>query len=277
MPAIGVIPIPALASTRGRSVYSITTSPKGAERTTSSPTWTSLCSRLDISPSGVPRPWTRFTANWRCCPSSAFVRLYCLGWCTPSCMRHLDRDVLPRQGRLDLALIHPLDHEPDDVVRLLDPLGHPPGPPDRVRGEVHRVVQPAFLVDEHVRHQPVDLVPGRGDLGRDGVPQHVHDGPHQVVVDDLVLVRAQPQRDVLVGDPRQEVVRDLVHVVHEQPGERRNGPGEGLLLAAVRLVPPVEEPVQEVRPRLEHVFVEALGDLLDVLADDGQRCLDDGK
>ena len=46
---------------------------------------------------------------------------------------YLDRDALPRQGRLDLALIDPLDYKRDHVVPLLDPLGHPPGPPDRVR------------------------------------------------------------------------------------------------------------------------------------------------
>ncbi|CAH0318919.1 hypothetical protein SRABI128_04793 [Microbacterium sp. Bi128] len=73
------------------------------------------------------------------------------------------------------------------------------------------------------------------------------------------------------------MVRHLVRFLHEHAGEGRDGSGERLLLAAVRLVSAVEEPVQEIRLRLEHMFVEALGDLLDVLADYGQRCLNDGK
>ena len=54
IPAIGVIPMPALASTSGRSVYSSTTSPNGADSSISSPTCTWSWSRLDTSPSGLP-------------------------------------------------------------------------------------------------------------------------------------------------------------------------------------------------------------------------------
>jgi hypothetical protein len=42
------------------------------------------CSSEDISPSGFPPPCTRLTENWRCCPSSARVRLNWRGWRTPS-------------------------------------------------------------------------------------------------------------------------------------------------------------------------------------------------
>ena len=93
----------------------------------------------------------------------------------------------------------------------------------------------------------------------------------------MVTVRAQSQRDVLMGYPREAMVRHLVRLVHQQPRERRDGAGECLLLAAVGLVSPVEEPVREVRPRVEHVLVEALGDLLDVLAHDRQCGPDHGE
>ena len=51
-------------------------------------------------------------------------------------------------------------------------------------------VQPLLDGDEGVGHQPVDLVPGGGDLGRDGVAEHLGDGGEQVLVDDAVLLAA---------------------------------------------------------------------------------------
>ena len=111
---------------------------------------------------------------------------------------------------------------------------------------MHGVVQPALLVDEQVPHQPVDPVPGGGDLFSDGITEHIHDRPHEVVVDDLVLVRAEPQRDVFVGHPGQQVVRHLVRMLHQHARKGCDGTGERLLLSSVRLVPPVEEAVQKV-------------------------------
>ena len=83
MPAIGVTPMPALANTTGRE-SSRTTSPNGGEVVSRSPTWTESQRKFETSPSGLSPPWTRFTENWRCSPSSARVRLYCRGWRTPS-------------------------------------------------------------------------------------------------------------------------------------------------------------------------------------------------
>src|SRR3954467_4067783 len=83
-PAVGVIPMPALAKTTGRPESSRTTSPKGSDSVRRSPTPTVSHSRLDTSPSGLPSPRTRFTENWRCSPPSARGRLYCRGWRTPS-------------------------------------------------------------------------------------------------------------------------------------------------------------------------------------------------
>jgi hypothetical protein len=95
-------------------------------------------------------------------------------------------------------------------------------------------------------------------------------------VHDLVLVRVQPQGHVLVRDAGQQVVRELGRLVHQVAGEGGHGPGQRLLLPAVRLVAAVEQPVQQLGVLAEHVRVEAPGDLLDVLPDHGQRGLDDG-
>ena len=73
-------------------------------------------------------------------------------------------------------------------------------PPHRLGPHAARAVEAALLVDQRVGHQPVDLVPGGGDLRGDRVAEHVDDRPHQVVVDDLVLVGADAQRRVLVRD-----------------------------------------------------------------------------
>ena len=95
-------------------------------------------------------------------------------------------------------------------------------------------------------------------------------------MDDLVLVRAQAQRDVLVGNPGQQMIGQLVRLFDEVGGEGGNRSGQGLLLAAVSLVSPVEQAIEQVRPRLKHVFVEPFGNFFDVFPHHRQRCLDDG-
>ena len=89
MPAMGVMPMPALANTSGRPEVSRTTSPNGTDTVRTSPTSTVSCSSVDTSPAGEPLPRTRLTANWRCSPSSERVRLYCRGCSTPSGIRTL--------------------------------------------------------------------------------------------------------------------------------------------------------------------------------------------
>ena len=126
-----------------------------------------------------------------------------------------------------------------------------------------------------VRHQPVDLVPGGGHLGGHGVAEDVGDGPEQVVVDHLVLVRFDAQGDVLVADLESRF-RKLVGVFHQHGGKGCDRSGQGLLLAAVRLVPAVEDAVQKRGMRLEQVLVEALGDFVDVRSDHRKGGLDDG-
>jgi hypothetical protein len=56
------------------------------------------------------------------------------------------------------------------------------------------------------REQPIDLTPRGGDLGGDGVAQHLTDRGEQVLPNDRVLLRADPQGDVLIGDSAHDVV-----------------------------------------------------------------------
>lgn len=89
------------------------------------------------------------------------------------------------------------------------------------------LVQPGLLRDQLGGEQPVDLVPGRGDLGGDGVAEHLCDRAQQVVTDDRVLLGADPERDVLVRDPLHHVVKgrgigiDELHGIgHDRARER---------------------------------------------------------
>jgi hypothetical protein len=92
--------------------------------------------------------------------------------------------------------------------------------------------QPLLHGDQGVRHQPVDLVPGGGDLGRDGVAEHLGDGGEQVLVDDAVLLRRDTERGVLVGDALQHRVRPLLRTLQQVRRERRDGSGQRLPLGA---------------------------------------------
>lgn len=130
-------------------------------------------------------------------------------------------------------------------------------------------------MDEAVGHQPVDLVPGRGDLRGDGLPQGVGDSPHQVMIDDLVLIGTDAEGRVLVRDPGEQVLRRLLRDFQQFGGERRHRTGQRQLLLPARLVPPVEGAVQEFGMSAEHVFVEAVGDLTDALGDHRERRRDD--
>jgi hypothetical protein len=80
----------------------------------------------------------------------------------------------------------------------------------------------------------------------------------------------EPERGVLVGDPRQQLVRQALRVVHQGGGENRDRTGQRPLLGALGLVATVEQPVEQIRVLGEYVFVEPLGDRADVLPDDRQ-------
>jgi hypothetical protein len=59
------------------------------------------------------------------------------------------------------------------------------------------LVQPGLFGNQLGGKQPVDLVPGLGDLGGDSVAEHFPDRAQQVVPDDRVLLWADPEGDVL--------------------------------------------------------------------------------
>jgi hypothetical protein len=95
-------------------------------------------------------------------------------------------------------------------------------------------------------------------------------------VHDLVLVGADAERGVLVRDPREQLLRQVLRGRDQRARERRDRPRQRLLLLPAGLVAPVEGPVEQLRMRAEQVRVEPPGDLPDVLTDRRQGGLDDG-
>ncbi len=187
---------------------------------------------------------------------------------------NLDGDVLARSALGRGEAVGGTDQEGDHVVGLLVPGYHPVRAPHLARGESGLRVQAVLQGDQGVGHQPVDLVPGGGDLGGDGIAQHLDDGREQVGVDHRVLVLGDAERDVLVGDARQHGVGALVGVGQQRAGEGRDRTRESLLLAAVGLVAAVEQVVEQLRVGLEQTPVEHLADLADGRAHDGQGGFD---
>ncbi|GAA3495842.1 hypothetical protein GCM10019016_029430 [Streptomyces prasinosporus] len=184
-----------------------------------------------------------------------------------------DGDVLPRAEAAHRAAVDRAQPEGHDVGGLGDPLDDLPGPP---LAPAALLVQPLLDGDQGVRHQPVDLVPGGGDLGGDGLAQDAGDGGEQVLVDDRVLVRGDAEGGVLVGDAPQHRVGPLVRVVQQVRGEGRDGPREGLALGAGGLVAAVEQVAQQFGAGGEHPGVEAFGDLAEGRADGGKGGADGG-
>ena len=61
------------------------------------------------------------------------------------------------------------------------------------RVDVRLLVEPHFLGDELGGEQPIDLAPGVGDVGCDGVAEHLRDRGEEVVAHDGVLLRTKPE------------------------------------------------------------------------------------
>ena len=129
--------------------------------------------------------------------------------------------------------------------------------PGLPRLPVQGLVEARLAGHEFGGHQPVHLVPGRGDVGRDGRAQHLAQRGQQVATDDGVLRGRDAQADVLVGDAVQHGGEGLgpVHV----RGEGVDRAGQGLGLVAAGLVAQVEEVLQLGVVR-EHALVEVPGD-----------------
>ena len=189
--------------------------------------------------------------------------------------RHLDRHVLTRTGRRQRAPVGRAEHEGHRVGRLLQPTAQDQGSPHVSVRHVRGGVQAALDRDQRVGHVPVDLVPGSGDLGRDRVTQHLHDGGEQVLVDDRVLVLGDAERGVLVCDAGQHLERVVSVLGHQQRGVRGYRSRESALLVTLGLVASVEQITFELGVRREHPLVEDRSDVADGGTDDGQRGLDD--
>ncbi|CVN70088.1 Uncharacterised protein [Streptococcus pneumoniae] len=137
-------------------------------------------------------------------------------------------------------------------------------------------VEALLDLDEGVGHEPVDLGPGVGHRGGDGVAEHLADGPEEVLVDDRVLLLDDAEGGVLVGDAGQDGLGQGARVLEQVHRELHDRAGEGLGLLAVALVGAGEDAVEELGVGLEHVGVKQGRDLRHVLGDDGGGGLDDG-
>jgi hypothetical protein len=94
----------------------------------------------------------------------------------------------------------------DDVGRLLDTSDDTIGA-RRLSGiHVRLLVKPRLFRDELECEQPVDLAPRGRDLGSDSFAQNLTHRGEQVLADNRVLLGANSERDVLVGDAVPDVV-----------------------------------------------------------------------
>lgn len=148
-------------------------------------------------------------------------------------------------------------------------------PPDSTGRHSGVGVEPLLPGDEGVGHQPVHLVPRRGDLLGHRIAQNLRDRREEVGVHDPVLVPGHPERGVFVRDAVEHRLRKGVRLFHQRRGERRDGSRQGLLLLTDGLTTPVEQVAQQLRVGGEHLAVEDLGDLTDRSAHRGQGGTDD--
>src|SRR5215813_10100409 len=95
-------------------------------------------------------------------------------------------------------------------------------------------------------------------------------------MDDLVLLRLDAQRRVLLRDAGKKVLRQVIRRLHQSRGKCGYRSGQCLLLVAVRLAAAVEGAIQQLRVGGKQVPIKALGDFLNVRADDWERRLNDG-
>ncbi|MPM41734.1 hypothetical protein SDC9_88393 [bioreactor metagenome] len=182
--------------------------------------------------------------------------------------RDQDGDVLARAGVGHRGVVGRLEADHRDVPAGDLLAGDPPRRERLVVGL--RGVEVLLHVDQRVGHQPVDLGPGLDHLGGGGVTEVGGNGAEEVLVDGRVLVLLQPQRSVLVCDPRQHRLRVGVRVLQQPGRESDDRAGQRLGLLTGDLVGAAEHAVQQVGTRPEHPAVELRGDEGNALGDD--RC-----
>ncbi|GGF30691.1 hypothetical protein GCM10010922_02110 [Microbacterium sorbitolivorans] len=124
-------------------------------------------------------------------------------------------------------------------------------------------------LDEGVRHVPVHLGPGCGDVGRDDVAEYVDDRGEEVFIHDGVEVGRHAERGVLVADAGEHEARVGPVLRDEQRRVGGDGAGEGALLVALGLVRAVEQVAFEGGVRVEEAAVEDRRDVADGGADGG--------
>lgn len=188
----------------------------------------------------------------------------------------LDGDVLAGPEGGCGRVLGGAQQEGGDVLGLLDPGGHLPGVPHIARQDALLRVEALLDGDQGARHQPVDLVPGGGDLRGDRVAQDVGDGREQMGVHHLVLLRGHPERGVLVGDPLQHHVGPGAGPLDQLGREGGDGARERPPLVAGGLVAPVEQVPQQLGVGGEELLVEEVGDVPDGRADGGKGGADSG-
>ena len=121
------------------------------------------------------------------------------------------------------------------------------------------------------------LSPGRGDLSGDHVAEFVGDGLEEVPVDDVVLLGADIEGDMLVSDAGKHGLRGGVRIFDQVGCEDGNAAGQGLLLGSALLVGTAEQAIEEFGVSGEHAAVKILGDTGHAFTDDRQCCIDQSK
>lgn len=187
----------------------------------------------------------------------------------------LDAHVLTRAERGRRGPVGVPQDEGHGVGRLLAALGDLHRPPDLALGDAGLLIEPGLHGNERVGHQPVHLVPGRGDLGGDRVAEDLDDRGEEVLVHRLVLLGGDAERRVLVRDAGEHEIRAAARVVEQGDREGGYGSRQRLPLIAVGLVPAVEQIAEQLGMGGEEPRVEALGDLVERAADGGQSGTDD--
>ena len=84
-----------------------------------------------------------------------------------------------RDGR-QRASVGRFENKGDDVVGFIDAAEHAVWTRRLVGVHIRLLVQARFLGDQLEREQPIDLTPGGGDLGGDGIAEHLTDGSEQI-------------------------------------------------------------------------------------------------
>jgi hypothetical protein len=116
------------------------------------------------------------------------------------------RDVLAGRDGRQRATVGRFENKGDDVGGFLDAADHPVGTRRLVGVHVRLLVEPRLLGDQLQREQPINLAPGRGDLGRYSIAENLSDGSEQILADNRVLLRPDAQGYVLVGDSAHDVI-----------------------------------------------------------------------